>query len=216
MKNCLHVLFILSVIALCSFESFGQSKPHLPGNLNQNSTVSEILAWLDQTTFRYMRVMLKDSWDDDEYIPPWVDAHPAHNTFNFTQGFRATTIDGCNLILRNDDVSTVTKSKVDDTVHPLIADVWVQLNRMSADKGRHTHKYTKDKEKVRLLGAWRTEFSYKGWFSKTIVGLTLSSPQWKKPQHWEGLNLAFTFDTREMGEQFDAAFRQAIRLCRKK
>jgi hypothetical protein len=93
MKNCRYAFFILSVIAFFSFESFGQSKPRLPGNLNQNSTVSEILSWLDQTTFRNARVVLKDSWDADEYIPPWVD-DPAHNTFIFTQGFRATTIDG--------------------------------------------------------------------------------------------------------------------------
>ncbi len=216
MKTGLHALFILSVIAFFSFESFGQSKPSLPGNLNQNSTVSEILSWLDQTTFGNARVVLKDSWDADEYVPPIVDYERAKKTFHFTQGFRATTIDGCNLVLRNDDASIVTKSKMEDTVHPLIADVWVQLNRMGADKGRHTHRYTKDKEKVRLLGPWRTEFSYNGWFSRTMVGLTLSSPEWKKPQRWEGLNLAFTFDTREMGEQFDAAFRQAIKLCRKK
>jgi hypothetical protein len=215
MKNCLYPLIILSVVALCSFEGFGQSKRVLPGNLNQNSTVSEILTWLDQTTFRNMRVVLKDSWDVDEYIPPLSDYERAKNSFNFTRGFRATTI-GCNLVLRNDDASIVTKGKVEETAHPLIADVWVQLNRMGADKGRHTYRYTKDKKKVRLLGAWRTEFSYNGWFSRTMVGLTLSSPQWKEPQHWEGLNLAFTFDTREMGEQFDAAFRQAIRLCRKK
>lgn len=216
MKNALYPVFIMSVIALSIAEGFGQSKPRLPGNLDQNSTVSEILTWLDQTTFGNMRVVLKDSWDADEYIPPLSEYQRAKNTFIFTQGFRATTIDGCNLILRNDDVSTVTKSKVNDTVHPLIANVWVQLNRMGADKGRHIHRYTKDKEKVRLLGAWRTEFSYNGWFSRTMVGLTLSSPQWKEPQHWEGLNLAFTFDTREIGEEFDAAFRQAIRLCRKK
>ena len=52
-----------------------------------------------------------------------------------------------------------------------------------------------------------------GWFSHTIVGLTLSSPEWKEPQRWQGLNVAFTFDTQEMGEKFDAAFRRAIRLC---
>src|SRR5689334_8562698 len=86
MKNCLHAFLILSVIAFLSFESVGQSKPRLPGNLNQNSTVSEILTWLDQTTFRNARVVLKDSWDADEYILPWVDDHPAHNTFIFTQG----------------------------------------------------------------------------------------------------------------------------------
>jgi hypothetical protein len=98
MKTCLYPLFILSVITFSSFESFGQSKPRLPGNLNQNSTVTEILTWLDQTTFRNVRVVLKDSWDADEYIPPMIDYEPAKKTFNFTQGFRATTIDGCNLV----------------------------------------------------------------------------------------------------------------------
>ncbi|HEV8431090.1 MAG TPA: hypothetical protein VGQ41_24515 [Pyrinomonadaceae bacterium] len=78
------------------------------------------------------------------------------------------------------------------------------------------HRYTKDPEKVRLLGAWRTEFKYNGWFSRTMVGLTLSSAEWKEPQRWEGMNLAFSFDTKEMSEKFDAAFRQAIRLCRSK
>jgi len=32
----------------------------------------------------------------------------------------------------------------------------------------------------------------------------------------QSLNIAFTFDTKQMSEQFDAAFRQAIRLCRAK
>jgi len=67
MKNCLHALFILSVIAFLSFETFGQSTPRLPGNLNQHSTVSEILTWLDQTTFRNARVVLKDSSPSIDY-----------------------------------------------------------------------------------------------------------------------------------------------------
>jgi hypothetical protein len=87
---------------------------------------------------------------------------------------------------------------------------------MSSDKGKHTHRYTRDQDTVRLLGAWRTEFKYKGWFSRTMVALYLSSPEWKERQRWEGMNLAFTFDTKEIGEKFDAAFRQAIRLCRRK
>jgi hypothetical protein len=91
----------------------------------------------------------------------------------------------------------------------------VQLNRMSPNKGG-IHRYTKDPEKARLFGAWRTDFTYNGWFARTMVGLNLSSTEWKEPQRWNGMNLAFTFDTKEMGEQFDAAFRQAIRLCKSK
>ena len=211
-----YSFIIASVVVLSSVRALAQKTPLLPGGLNQDSSVSEILTWLDQTTFRNARVVLKDSMDAFTYRPPWEDSGPAEHTFIFTQGFRVTNIDGCNLMLRNDDAKTVTKSKVDDSPHRLVADVWVQLDRMSPNKGRHTHRYTKDPEKVRLLGAWRTEFRFKGWFARTMVGLTLTSAEWKEPQRWEGMNLAFTFDTKEMSENFDAAFRQAIKLCKSK
>jgi len=214
MKRLLCAFFIVPVIVISDGRALAQDKPRLPGDLNQNSSVAEILTWLDQTTFRNARVILKDSWDDSTYRPPWDDSEPAKNTFIFTQGFRITNIDGCNLMLRNDDVRLVTKSKVDDSTHRLVADIWVQLNRMSPNKGKRTHRYTTDREKVSLLGAWRTEFKYKGWSSKTIVGLTLSSAESKEPQRWEGMNLAFTFDTEQTSRNFDSAFRQAIRLCR--
>jgi hypothetical protein len=208
-----YAFFIISIVLLTSPRTPAQNKRPLPGNLNQDSSVSEILTWLDQTSFRNARVVLKDSWDVFTYRPPWDEMGPTKNTFIFTQGFRVTNIDGCNLMLRNDDARTVTKSKVDESPHRLIADVWVQLDRTSPNKGRSTHRYTKDPEKGRLLGAWRTEFKYRGWFSRTMVGLTLYSDAWKEPQRWVGLNVAFSFDTKEMSDNFDAAFRRAIRLC---
>jgi hypothetical protein len=215
-QRLLYAFFIVSVVPFSSFRTFAQNKPRLPRDLKQDSSVAEILTWLDQTTFRNARVVLKDSSDAFTYRPPWDDSEPAKHTFIFTEGFRATNIDGCNLLLRNDDARMVTKSEVEDSKHPLVAEVWVQLNRMSSNEGRRTHRYTTDPEKVRLLGAWRTEFKYKGLFSHTIVGLTLRSAEWKEPQRWNGWDLAFTLDTQEMGEKFDAAFRQAIKLCNSK
>ena len=212
MKSFLST-FTVFVFILSSFRAPAQNKLPLPGDLNQNSSVSEILKWLDQTTFRNARIVLKDSSDAFTYRPPWDDSGPAIHTFIFTQGFRVTNIDGCNVMLRNDDAKTVYKSKVQDSTHRSIADVWLQLNRMSPNKGKRTHRYTKDPEKVRLLGAWRTEFKYRGWFARTMFGLSLYSPESKEPERWEGMDLAFTFDTKEMSEKFDAAFRRAIRLC---
>jgi hypothetical protein len=216
MTTVQRLLFIVSVVVISSCTGLAQNKPSLPGDLTQKSSVSEIVKWLDQTTFRNARVILKDSWDDFTYRPPWDDSEPAKNTFIFTQGFRVTNIESCNLLLRNDDARIVTKSKVEDSPSRLVAEVWVQLNRMSPTRGRHTHRYTKDPKKVSLLGAWRTEFKYRGWSSRTIVGLTLHSAEWKGPQRWEGMHLALTFDTEEMSKNFDAAFRQAIKLCRSK
>jgi len=211
-----YAFCMVSVVLASSFSAFAQNKPVLPNDLNQNSSVSEIMTWLNQTSFPNARIVLKDSWDDSGYRPPSYDSEPAKDTFIFTQGFRMTNIDGCNLLLRHDDAKRVIKSKVEDFTSRVSAEVWVQLNRMSPNKGKHTHRYTSDPEKIRLLGAWRTEFTYYGWFSRTMVGLTLSSAAWKETQRWNGMNLAFTFDTKEAGEKFDAAFRQAIRLCRSK
>jgi hypothetical protein len=208
--------FIVCVVALSSSRAQAQKKPLLPGDLNPDSSVSEILTWLDQTTFRNAGIVLKNSTDAFIYRPPWEDQGPVEHTFTFTRGFRVTSIYGCNLMLRHDDARTVTKSKLDDSPHRLVADVWVQLDRMSPNRGRHTRRYTKDPEKARLLGAWRTEFTFRGWFSRTMVGLTLTSAEWKERQRWDGRDLAFTFETKEMSEQFDAAFRQAIRLCKTK
>ena len=216
-QSLLYACCIVAVLVAASLSALAQNKPVLPGDLNQKSSAAEILTWLDhQNSFRNMGIVLKDSWDDSTYRPPWDDSKPASNTFNFIPGFRVTNVDGCNLLLRHDDARTVSKSKLDDSPHRVAAEVWVQLNRMSPSKGKHTHRYTRDPEKVRLLGAWRTEFKYRGWSSRTIVGLTLRSPEWKEPQRWEGLNVAFTFESKEMGEKLDAAFRQAIALCKSK
>lgn len=216
-QRLLYACCIVAVVVAACFSASAQNKPRLPGDLNQKSSAAEILTSLDhQKTFLSVGIVLKDSWDDFTYRPPWDDSKPAQNTFNFIPGFRVTNIDGCNLMLRHDDAKEVSRSKLEASPHRVVAEVWVQLNRMSPSKGKHAHRYTKDPEQVRLLGAWRTEFKYRGWFSRTIVGLTLHSAEWKEPQRWEGVNVAFTFATKEMGEKFDAAVRQAIRLCKSK
>ncbi len=201
---------------LFSFGASAQDKTPLPGGLKEDSSVLEILTWVGQTAIPNARIVLKDSRDDFLYRPPWDDTEPMKHTFIFLQGFRVTNIDGCNLMLRNDDAREVDKSKVLDAKGPVVVDLWVQLHRMSPDKGKRTHSYTKDPEKVRLLGAWKSEFKYKGWSSNTMAELKVHYPQADKPQKWQGYNIAFTFETKEMSEQFEAAFRQAIRLCRAK
>ena len=214
LRRC--AFFIGSVVVLFSFVASAQNKTPLPGGVKEDSTVSEILTWLGQAAIPHARIVLKDSWDDFLYRPPWDDTEPMKHTFIFLEGFRVTNIDGCNLMLRHDDALEVDKLKVADTTRPLVVDLWVQLHRMSPDKGKRTHSYTKDPEKVRLLGAWKSEFKYKGWSSNTMAELKVHYPQGEKPQKWQGYNIAFSFDSKELSEQFEAAFRRAIRLCRAK
>lgn len=217
LRRSLSALLMVSSIGLSNIRTLAQDEALMPAELNQRSSLSEIVNWLNRTSFGNARVVLKDSWDTGTYRPPWGDDEPAKHTFVFTQGFKLTNIDGCTLALRNDDVRIVpTSLKMEDSKDHLVAELNLPLNRLSPTKGRRTYRFTKDPEKVRLLGAWRTEFKYKGLFSRTIVGLTLHSADSKEPGRWEGQNLAFTFDSKEMSEKFDAAFRQAIRLCRSK
>jgi hypothetical protein len=96
-RRSLSAFFVVSLVVLSSRGALAQKEHSLPGGLKPESTVAEILTWLDQTTFRSARVVLKDSRDTFEYSPPWDDTEPAKNTFTFTQGFRVTNIDGCTL-----------------------------------------------------------------------------------------------------------------------
>ena len=215
MKSFLKACLIGSVLALSSFSALAQIKPVL-GDLEPDASAKEILSRLDQTIFQSARIVLKDSRDDFIYRPPWDDTEPAKHTFMLTQGFRVTNIDGCNLMLRNDDGREIISPRMENSSYPVVVDLWVQLHRMSPDKGKRTYEHTKDPRKVRALGAWKSEYKYKGWSIKTMAELKLRSPGWDKPQKWQGYQIAFTFDTKEMSEQFDTAFRQAIRVCRSK
>ncbi len=74
-------------------------------------------------------------------------------------------------MLRHDDARTVTKSKLDDSTHRLVADVWLQLNRMSPNKGKRTHRYTKDQGALARSVAHRVQ----------IQGLVRPDHVWTNP-----------------------------------
>lgn len=124
----------------------------------------------------------------------WVDYAPAEHTFVFTQGFKLANIEGCTIALKNGDARTVSKSmNLEESKNRMVAHLNIELHRMSPTKGRSTYRYTKDLEKTRVLGPWRTEFKHKGFSYKSFLGLYLYSGDSKRPERWIGYNLAFTF-----------------------
>ena len=212
-----RLLLLLSLIALANFQTSAQVKRNLPEGLNENSSLSEIVQWLDRSSFGNARIVLNDTWDDLTYRSPLVDDEPAKNSFVFAQGFKVTNLEGCTIALGNNDPKTVLKSMELESRDRQVAQLNLEPHRMSPSKGRSTYRFTKDPEKSRVLGPWRTEFKHKGWSYKSFLGLYLYSADTRKLEaRWIGYNLAFTFDNKEMSENFDAAFRQAIRLCRSK
>jgi hypothetical protein len=206
--------------------TLGQEKV-LPRELNQTSSLSEILGWLDKTSFANASVGLKTIVSDAGLDPAdRLTAKLSESAF-FSPGFRLIKVDGCNLTLRNDNVkvlSFLTSSYNPDEVASLpgyrngkrqsAALLFIPLDKMSDRKGKGPYRHTKDPEKVKLLGVWRTEFKKKGFFSREIFRIDMiPSEQGATKESMEAQILTFTFEKKEMSEQFNAAFRQAIKLC---
>jgi hypothetical protein len=208
-------------IVLLSSGTAAQDRGRLPAELSRSSSVEEILDWLDRTSFAYARVGLKTGSSEvlpGSYNPDWQEGTPNY-TLVFSQGFRLSGVGGCTLTLKNGDTYLVDHSKlVTDTGRHSAAELEMRLDEMGPTKGKAPYRHTKNPEKAKLIGAWRTEYKYKSFWRARVVGeLTLFSMGWKEQTGgWDGETMTFTFDSKEMSEQFDAAFRQAIRLCNEK
>lgn len=218
------VLLVVVLMALLRPGTFAQNRSQWPSELNQSSSVVEILNWLDRTGFAHARVGVTTSSvpGTDPASPGYhsatrQDARPADSLF-YSQGFKLSTVDGCAFRLRNDDTRLIAHSKLiadNPSQSRYSAELYVPLYRLSYKKGRAPYRHANSPAKSRLLGTWRTTF--KNNRSREDVLLTLFLPgRAEKLAVWEAATLTFTFDTKEMSETFDAAFRQAIGLCRTK
>jgi hypothetical protein len=220
----LDTLLVVVSIALLSPGIFAQNRSQWPSELDQRSSVLEILSWLDKTSLPHARVGVRTSsvpGTDPESIGYHTatrqDARPPDSLF-YSQGFKLVKVDGCTLTLRNEDTKLIAHSTLIRDTTPeqhYSAELYVPLYRLSSKKGRAPYRHTNHPEKSRLLGTWRTTF--KNNRSREDVVLALALPgRTEKLAVWEAETLTFTFDTKEMSETFDAAFRQAISLCRRK
>jgi hypothetical protein len=220
-QSLLHALLPAMSIVLLSSGTVAQDRGRLPAELSRSSSVYEILNWLDRTSFAHARVGLKTGGSEGlpgSYNPDWQEGTPSY-TLVFSPGFRLSGSGGCTLTLKNGDTHLVDHSKlVTDTRQHRAAELEIRLDEMGPAKGRAPYRHTKNPEKARLVGAWRTEYKYKNFWRRRVVGeLTLFSIEsQERLGSWDGVTLTFTFDSKDMSEQFDAAFRQAIRLCNEK
>jgi hypothetical protein len=221
-RSLLHALLpAVAIVVLLGSGTAAQERGRLPAELGRSSSVYEILSWLDRTSFPYARVGLKTGGSEgspDSYNPDWQEGTPSY-TLVFSQGFRLSGIGGCTPTLKNGDTYLVDHSKlVSDTGSHRAAELELRLDEMSPTKGKGPYLHTKNPEKAGLVGAWRTEYRYKNfWRRRVVAELTLFSKEsQERLVAWDGVTLTFTFDSKEMSEKFDAALRQAIRLCNEK
>ena len=58
-----YTFCIVALLFAACFAVVAQKKHSLPADLNQNSSVAEIMKWLEPS-FGKAHIVLKDSWDD--------------------------------------------------------------------------------------------------------------------------------------------------------
>ncbi len=220
LKSALYVSLLFVMTSFPLSETNAQ-RSALPPELNESSTVPEILEYLNRTSFPYAHIGLiigrlgSESWDAETgYSSPAVSAV-------LSPGFRLVSeADDCHITLRNDDVkmydaddkelSPIELSKLTSTRPPYAAEFSTWLETVSYDRGKAPFLHTRNSEKAKLTGGWRTEFISRGFYGRSVFGLRLPTI---KPEALTSSNVTFTFDDQQASERFDAAFRRLIKLC---
>ncbi len=184
--------------------------------LSQQANIVEVMNWLDQNGLVQARVGIRTSPQPErnDFGVLQQDAYPALSLF-YSEGFKFIKIENCGVVLRNDNTQLISHSKLVHDPAPgerLSAELFIPLNRLGIKKGKRPFRHTSDPDKAQLLGTWRTEF--KSDRSQDDVVLTLFAPgKTDKLRTWKAEALTFTFDSKDTSENFNTAFRQAIKIC---
>lgn len=243
-----YKLFIRALLAVSLSVSLNSlifaQKTALPQGLTESSTLEEILRWLDKTSFQEARIGLESNAPGAQPNDIPGIAVSYYEWAFFSKGFKVAKIDGCKLVLKNDDVELIhfqTKypnpaegslakfRQVRNNQTQFTGEFSLPLKILKANKPPYRH--TKKAEKADLLGTWRTEFKLTFDFdffiipSKANIKKLLENAM-SMEITGDGLNgqsskmtgdeLTFTFDDKQMSEDFYAAFRRALTLCKDK
>jgi len=185
----------------------------------------EVLEQLDRTSLAGARLGVSHGGaPGDENALPEPIPSVSKATLVYSQGFKLANLEGCSLTLRNDDVKLLRPARpprpgtyMGDPQTHYVAEVYVALDKMGERKGRTPYRHTKDAEKARVFGAWRTEYKQRRFRPREIGIVNVFPAGQRERRNLVGYRkLFFTFDTREASEQFDSAFRRAVKLCQPK
>ena|ERR1051325_1344624 len=220
----LRLMLIVSIVLLGSNAKAQQGAVPVP-NLD-SAALNDILEWLNTNAFPRARIGVKDRGQSHKGRFGLPDYYTGNAERIFSEGFHVTSVNGCQLILRNEPVAIIdatyshgkfqkfiVEKNGERKLTPQVASLFLSLNRMS-DRGKAPYLHTDDPDKAKLLGSWRTIFDNKGFILHEIFGMELTAaeqPHTKELAHFN--YLTFTFDNKELAEQFNAAFRRAIKIC---
>ncbi len=166
----LCTLFWVALSLALNSTAFAQNNS-LPAELTEKSSLADILKWLDKTSFSQARIGLEANASGVESGDIPTSATRYYELAFFSKGFKLAKIDGCKLILRNDNVKLFrfeTKypnpadgslddfRKTQNDQSQFTGEFSIPLQKLNANKApfRHTEKA----ELADLFGTWRTEF----------------------------------------------------------
>ena len=218
----LQISVLLLATSLSPSYAFGQENK-LPPQLNQNSTIEEILEYLNQTSFPYARIGLKSSArSKHSRYSPYIPSDGFSETMIFSQGFKLVGDRGCHIRLVNDDAKLLNYSSDDIAAGvgpstkgiplPYGAEFATRLDTVSYDKGKSPFLHTRKLDEAKLLGSWRTEFTSRGFFTRAVFGIKFPLKE-HQDQYISTPTATFTFDDKAASERFNAAFRLLIKRC---
>lgn len=238
-KLLINALFFTSIFLNAYSLVFAQ-KTTLPADLTENSSLEEILRWVDTTILSEARIGLEANASGVEQGEIPTTATRYYESAFFSKGFRLAKIDGCRLKLKNENVKLLTFEtkypnpaegslddfrKIQNNQLEFTGEFSILLQKLKANKAPYRH--TKKAERADLLGTWRTEFKRKSEFflipSKSRMKQMLENlmkieviggGQDGGNDSMNGDEITFTFDDKQMSEDFYAAFSQAITLCK--
>lgn len=223
---------LIALIGVLSLDVPAQDKTLRPPALNENSSLAEIIDWLNKNAFPHARIGLKKrshKGPKSRFGVP--QSYELGSERFFSEGFHVKAVDGCQVELSNEHVTIVdarnpdsgpfykftTQRKGNQKLTPQLAVVYVSLNRMSDRRGKKPHLLSNDRKNGKSAGWWQANYEQHGFFNKLIFDAELTSvegPQTKELGHFDFLS--FTFESRELAEQFNTAFRRAIKICTNK
>lgn len=236
------LLCISLIVSVClRSDTLAEDQP-APPQVQQFSSVAEIVESLNKTSFPKARIALNfegaEKYLDrrDKMEEMVINGSRLSEELIFSSGFTVDSLDGCRLTLKNDDVkilSWTTKSydrnlmslakfvlrpkKGQKKLTPQTGVLLIPLDKLSYKKGKPPHRYTKYSFEEKRFGTWRVDFEWSGFFKTSVVEMQITAAEGKDlTGKMTAQKLNFFFDDEKESDDFNVAFRQAIKLCSEK
>ena len=210
-KSLTRAFGAMLIIGFLSLATHAQDNVQLPPPLNQSSSLAETVDWLNKNAFPYARISVNARNTSHDNIGTASKVR-GNNSFDFifSPGFKVSEMAGCNVTLRNDQARMINDSFDNE---PRSVELILPLAKMSDRKGKPPYRHTRNPRIAKLFGTWRTEFIEKGFFVHGIFDVNVGESEHRFPERGNGDRLKFAFDDKEAADNFNVAFRHAIKLC---